>query len=100
MNHRPFVTTWKKSFLWIFAFGYLADFLGGALLFILSTVLDNPLAYAMMFNPFSSFAGFLLVALMVAVAGGLIYLFNLKVSFRKLDWPLKEKRKQRWFWRF
>ena len=93
MNHRPFVTTWKKSFLWVFAFGYLADFLGGALLFILSTVLDNPLAYAMLFNPFSSFAGFLLVALMVAVAGELIYLFNLKVSFRKLDWPLKEKRK-------
>ena len=26
-------------------------------------------------------------------AGELIYLFNLKVSFRKLDWPLKEKRK-------
>ena len=69
MNHRPFVTTWKKSFLWVFAFGYLADFLGGVLLFILSTVLDNPLAYAMMFNPFSSFAGFLLVALMVAAAG-------------------------------
>ena len=92
MNHRPFVSTWKKSFLWVFAFGYLADFLGGALLFILSTALDNPLAYAMMFNPFSSFAGFLLVALMVAAAGGLIYLFNLKVSFRKLDWPFKEKR--------
>ena len=72
MNHRHFVTTWKKSFLWVFAFGYLADFLGGALLFILSTVLDNPLAYSMMFNPFSSFAGFLLVVLMVAAAGRLI----------------------------
>ncbi len=93
MNHKPFVSAWKKSFLGIFAFGYLADFLGGALLLMLSNVLSDPFPYAMQFNPFSNFSGFLLVALIVAIAGVLIYFINLKISFRKLDWSLSEKRK-------
>ena len=93
MNRKPFVSAWKKSFLGIFAFGYLADFLGGALLLMLSNVLSDPFPYAMQFNPFSNFSGFLLVALIVAIAGVLIYFINLKISFRKLDWSLSEKRK-------
>lgn len=93
MNHKSFVSAWKKSFPGIFAFGYLADFIGAAILLILSTVLSDPFPYAMQFNPFSNFAGFLLVALIVATAGALIYFFNLKISFRKLDWSLSEKRK-------
>ena len=93
MNHKPFVSARKKSFLGIFAFGYLADFLGGALLLMLSNVLSDPFPYAMQFNPFSNFSGFLLVALIVAIAGVLIYFINLKISFRKLDWSLSEKRK-------
>ena len=69
VNHKPFAQVWKKSFLKVFGLGYLSDFIGGAALLVLSSVLGGDLPYALQFNPFSSLPGFLLVALIVALTG-------------------------------
>ncbi len=42
-------------------------------------------------NPFQSFPAFLLVLLVVALCGVLIYWFNRKLTFRKVDLPARSK---------
>ncbi|MFQ8581624.1 MAG: hypothetical protein ACLSA6_03325 [Holdemania massiliensis] len=48
---------------------------------------------AIQFNPYAHLLGFLITAAITVLSGGLIYLFNLKISFRRLPWTLSEKRK-------
>lgn len=93
LNHQDFKSAWKKCFLWIFGFGYLSDFIGGALLMFISFSVGSSVAYAIQFNPYAHLLGFLITAAITVLSGGLIYLFNLKISFRRLPWTLSEKRK-------
>ena len=48
---------------------------------------------AVMVNPFSSVGGFLWTAVCVALAGGIIYLLNLKFCLKKTTLDLAQKRK-------
>ena len=69
------------------------DFIGGALLMFISFSVGSSVAYAIQFNPYAHLLGFLITAAITVLSGGLIYLFNLKISFRRLTWTLSEKRK-------
>ncbi len=90
---RPFKETWKKCFWKIYAIGYLVDVAGAAILLLLSMRLEDPLIYALLFNPFSHFAALLIAALATAVCGVGIVWLNFRFSFRKLDWSAAEKKK-------
>ena len=72
---------WKKSILSVWLFGFLSDFLGAAVTFILSLVLDA-ISDVMLYT----FPGSTLISIPgLILAGVLIYFFNKKLSFRESD---------------
>lgn len=95
-------TLYKQTIFKVWGFGFLADIIGAIVLFFINylpTILgiegssasrwlyDNvtgPLGY----NPFKSVYALLLMLLVIAGAGALIYLFNYKISFK--HWPVED----------
>lgn len=71
---------WKSSILKVWGFGFLADFIGAALVFALMLLLDK---VAPGLNTFHIPGGQLIVLPGIALAGVLIYFLNQKFSFRK-----------------
>ena len=98
----------KKSIWKVWILGFIADIIGGALLFFsslfigewvenyaseaLRTWWSNNLLNAM-YDPFMSFPAFVLVLLCVAVTSMLIYLFNMKLCLKKAITDKIERRK-------
>jgi hypothetical protein len=86
---------YKKVIFKVWGFGFLADFIGTVLMFIPNLIdfeyssdigrwwYDN-LSNAVSYNPFHSVYALLWVTLSVLITSILIYLFNYKISFRKL----------------
>ncbi|MBR5322828.1 MAG: hypothetical protein IKU48_04725 [Clostridia bacterium] len=83
------VELYKKTILWIFIFGFVADILGGILLLITQFVeldgffyeyLTAPIAQ----NPFDNVYSLAYTCFAVVVSAVLIYVFNRFVSFRKV----------------
>lgn len=84
--------------------GFAADLVGGGAMFLgalAGEFLPSPvrqwvyhnITEAVMLNPFSSVGGFLWTAGCVALAGGVIYLLNLKFCLKKTTLTLAQKRK-------
>ncbi len=96
---------YKKAILKVWGLGFLADLIGAVWLFLPGFILNSlsptkahewfyhNLYAPVFFHPFSSLAGFLWVALGVALAGLLVYIFNLKISFKKLNLEAKQKKR-------
>ncbi len=100
-------TLYKKTIFKVWGFGFLADIIGAIVLFFvyyLDSILgvsespaarwfyDNvtgPLGY----NPFKSVYALLLMLLVIAGAGALIYVFNYKVSFK--HWPVEDMQRKK-----
>lgn len=92
---------YKKSILKVFLFGFLADFGGGVIMLISQfipshssgswwyTHIEKPVAY----NAFDNIFSFIYVLIATALSAYLIYLFNYKISFKKLDIEIKKKKK-------
>lgn len=93
-----------SSILLVWIFGFIADLIGVALLFVTQIVsfdsnenlshwwnrnISNPIA----FNPFSSVLAFLIVTIVIVLVGALIYIFNTKICLKKLDISLVQKKK-------
>lgn len=94
----------KSAVLKSWLAGFAADLVGGGAMFlsvlageflpgpVRSWVYHN-ITEAVMVNPFSSVGGFLWTAVCVALAGGIIYLLNLKFCLKKTTLSLAQKRK-------
>ena len=84
---------WKTCILKVWGFGFLADILASILLMFAPELflfaLPNELHYSILtsvhYNPLDNIWAFLIVTLFVIVAGILIYFFNRKYSFKKLE---------------
>ncbi|WP_138159133.1 hypothetical protein [Peptoniphilus catoniae] len=92
---------YKKTILPIVIFGYLSDLIGGGLLTALSIFNDfyhffkfsNELSFSIAYAPTESLASFLIVSFFVIVSGIFIYIFNYKLSFKKLSLSCEIKKK-------
>ena len=95
---------YKKTILKVWGFGFLADFIGTILMFIPNLIhFDSNtefrdwwyknMANAVSYNPFDSIYAVIWVTLSVLITAFFIYLFNLKVSFRKIDLEESIKKK-------
>lgn len=95
----------KKALWKTWLFGFLADFIGTALMFSVNWIdfalQDSPvwqwwyehLTNGVSFNPFDNPFAFLFVLLCVVVSGLFIYLFNQKFALRKAVPDLHTRRK-------
>lgn len=86
---------YKKCILKIWIFGFLADIIGSAVLFIpqlfpQNEIFDN-IIRASIANPFDNIAGFLFVAFAFLVAAIVIYVLNFKYTLKKIDLDNKLK---------
>lgn len=99
-------TNYKKVILKVWGFGFLSDFIGTAFMFsalMLDSLWDSGTGFgkwwyehitnAVSYNPFENIWAVLWVTMCVIISGLCIYLFNYKISLRKLDLetPVKKK---------
>lgn len=91
--HLDFKAVFKRSFLKVYLLGFLCDVVGGILLVYLSNAVPNTISYALLFNPFDHILAFVMIVLVIAGCGVLIYWVNLKISFKKLDCAMNMKKK-------
>ena len=78
----------KKAIIKTWLFGFLADIIGGIIMFIFNGFGEFgfiKFANAVMYNPFSRVDALLAVILCVLITAVLIYFFNLRFSFNNLD---------------
>ena len=86
---------YKKTILKVWGFGFLSDFIGAFFLFSMSELassLDIPIRYNIDYNPFGNIYALLITIVGIAIAGVCIYIFNKKISFKKIDITEREKR--------
>ena len=92
MRVAPVRETARRVILRVWLMGFVADFIGTALMFVVNLV-DSPGAFgkwwyenltnAVCFNPFESVYAVLYVTLCVAVSAGCIYWFNRKFCLKR-----------------
>lgn len=85
---------YKKCILKVWGFGFLADFIGAILLIGISGILgsfDISFVYNIGYNPFGNIYALMITFFTVAISGILIYVFNRKICFKKLDLTEKQK---------
>ncbi|MBQ4599403.1 MAG: hypothetical protein IJB19_05785 [Clostridia bacterium] len=95
----------KTSILKAWGLGFAADFIGAGFLFAVSQALYflgtsfESLAYLndyvrwnVDYNPFANMYALLLTILAIAISGICIYLFNKKISFKKVDMTEHQKK--------
>jgi hypothetical protein len=99
------IKVYYKKVIWkVWGFGFLADFIGTIAMFVPNLIdfdyngdlgrwwydnLSNPVSY----HPYTSVYAVLWISLCVLLTAFLIYLFNYKISFRKLDMEDQYKQK-------
>ncbi|NLO97237.1 MAG: hypothetical protein GX091_04070 [Peptococcaceae bacterium] len=80
---------YKGSIIKVWILGFLADFIGAAILFVLGILgdfygLPYELTSAINFDPFSNPLAVLLIILAMLVSAVLIFIFNFKITFNNL----------------
>ena len=94
----------KSTILKVWAVGFLADFIGMIPMFISNVVQfeetsflgywwNKNISIAVAFNPFDNIYAFIWVTVCVAVSAFCIYMFNYKISFKRVDIEDNKKRK-------
>lgn len=86
--HTDLKTFYKKSILKVWLFGFLADIVGAALMFVVAILGDSfgiphELASAINFNPFSNAAAVCVIAFAMIVSGVLIFILNYGITFKQ-----------------
>lgn len=89
-KHENKKDTYKKTIIWVFLFGFLADFVGGIVLLITQFLGENEWVYEyltgpLVFNPYDNIYSLIYTIFAVVVSGILIYIFNRYISFRKIE---------------
>lgn len=82
-------TFYKKSILKVWLFGFLADIIGAAILFVTgifgdSLGLSYKLISAINFDPFSQPAAVIIIIFAMLVSALFIFLFNYRITLKKL----------------
>lgn len=81
---------YKKHILKVWGFGFLADFIGALVIFLVNTLdgifnLNWQFVGSVNFNPFESVLALIVVLISIAVAGYFIYFFNYRYVFNKIE---------------
>lgn len=87
---------YKKTILKVWMFGFLSDFIGAGILFLTqmprgewwNEYIASPVSY----NPFDNWYSLSYVFIAIIASGIAIYLFNIKISFKTLNYELKTKK--------
>ena len=85
---------YKKVIFKVWGFGFLSDFIGAFFLFCMSSLVSNlniPIKYNIDYNPFGNIYAFLITILGILISGVLIFIFNKKFSFKKVDMTERQK---------
>jgi hypothetical protein len=82
-------TFYKKSILKVWAFGFLSDIIGAAILFALLGLesalgLPNKLISAISYDPFSNPVAVIIIVLAMLISSAFIFLFNYRFTFKDL----------------
>ena len=94
---------YKACIVKVWLFGFVADFIGAGFLMMVSSGdkflkvdhrwwYDN-IYYPIAYSPFKTTWSVAIIGVVVAIVAILIYLFNVKITLKKLDITLNEKRK-------
>ena len=96
--HSEDIKTKAKKSIWkVWIFGFIADIIGGLIMFsaeLISMFLEkyfpaagawwyDTMVYSTMFSAFDNIYAFLWVLMCTAISGALIYLFNMKICLKK-----------------
>ena len=87
---------WKKSILKVFIFGFLSDFVGAGFLtagLFISSYFERSTVFEEACNGPQSIGGFLVLLFAVAVSAVCIYFADLKISFKKIESEVSERKK-------
>lgn len=88
---------YKKSILKVFLFGFLADIIGSILLILTQFVSINgavgDFIASLVWNPSENVFSLVYICICVLISALFIYLFNYKISFKKLNIDVSKKRK-------
>lgn len=87
-------TFYKKSILFVWIYGFLADFIGALLLFTTQGIgFSYELSAAILYDPFSNPFAVMIIVISMMVSGFFVFLFNVKFSFKNqiIDKKLKFK---------
>ena len=93
---KPIKEIWKKSIIKVFVFGFLSDFVGAGFLLsglYASAYLDFGTVFEETCNGPTSFGGFIILTIAVAISAICIYFADLKIAFKKLELETAEKKK-------
>ena len=85
---------YKKVILKVWGFGFLADFIGAFFLFAMSGLfesLDIPIKFNIDYNPFGNIYAFIITVIGILISGILIFIFNKKICFKKIDITEKQR---------
>lgn len=106
MQQQNIKQLYKRCIIWVVIFGFVADIIGGGLMFLTALIssgasesnavmqwFNNIVVDGVMTNPFSSIWSLLYVVICMAAASVLIYVFNRSISFKKLNIDAKTKHK-------
>lgn len=91
LHYDSAVAVWKKSILWVWLYGFLADIIGAALLtgvLLLASYLDWPIALS-----YYGWGDALIALPAVVLAGVLIYFLDKKFALRKTGLTNTQKHK-------
>lgn len=89
VNSEERKTFYKNSIIKVWLFGFLADIIGAAILFILGILgeyfgLSYELVSAIDFDPFSNPLAVMVIVFAMLVSALFIFLYNYKITFREL----------------
>lgn len=85
---------YKKVIFKVWGFGFLADFIGAAFLFSMSSLfssLNIPIKYNIDYNPFGNIYALIITILGILISSILIFIFNKKVCFKTVDLTERQK---------
>lgn len=91
---KDIVSKYKKVILKVWGFGFLADFIGAFFLFLISALFENldiTIKFSIDYNPFGNIYAFIITILCLIISGVLIYIFNKKFCYNKVDLTDREK---------
>ncbi|WP_300384607.1 hypothetical protein [Clostridium sp.] len=104
LNISNIKNVYKKTIIKVWLFGFLSDFIGTAIMLMPELIESKaPVAYrewwyknltsAVSYNPFKSGYAVAWILMAMIITSFFIYLFNYKISFKKLDMEEKTKKK-------
>lgn len=85
---------YKKVILQVWELGFVADFIGAAFLFGMSSLfsnLDIPIRYNIDYDPFGNVYALIITIIGILIAGFFVFVFNRKICFKNIDITERQK---------